>query len=167
MQYVDETVLDSNLTSVANSIRGRTGNSTQLVFPTDFVTSIDDLLVKSEHMQPLLNAVSYTETVKLDSVLTQEGYTALWNAQSIGNMIVRASVADYKSKANLSKVYRIDPTTKTVVEITDSSFQPLDNDYRYIVSDKKSIAYEATAIYFTQVIDDFYNALLLMFGGTV
>ena len=42
-KVVDSGVLDSGLTSIANKIRSRSGGSNQLVFPTGFVSEIDNI----------------------------------------------------------------------------------------------------------------------------
>ena len=42
-KLVDSTQLDSDLTSVANAIRAKTGGSSQLAFPNDFVSAIGDI----------------------------------------------------------------------------------------------------------------------------
>lgn len=43
-KLVDSTQLDSDLTSVANAIRAKTGGSSQLVFPVDFVSEIENII---------------------------------------------------------------------------------------------------------------------------
>lgn len=40
IEYVDSTQLDSDLTSVANAIRAKSGGSSQLAFPAGFVSEI-------------------------------------------------------------------------------------------------------------------------------
>lgn len=40
IEYVDSTQLDSDLTSVANAIRAKSGGSSQLAFPSGFVSEI-------------------------------------------------------------------------------------------------------------------------------
>lgn len=42
-KLVDSTQLDSDLTSVANAIRAKTGGSSKLAFPTDFVSEIGNI----------------------------------------------------------------------------------------------------------------------------
>ena len=42
-KLVDSTQLDSDLTSVANAIRGKTGGSGTLAFPADFVSAINGI----------------------------------------------------------------------------------------------------------------------------
>lgn len=43
MKLVNDTQLDSDLTSVANAIRGKTGGSVTLTFPADFVSAINGI----------------------------------------------------------------------------------------------------------------------------
>ena len=44
---VDSTLLNSDLTSVANAIRTKGGTSAQLAFPSDFVSAINSIRVES------------------------------------------------------------------------------------------------------------------------
>lgn len=43
IEYVDSTQLDSDLTSVANAIRAKSGGSSQLAFPAGFVSEIGNI----------------------------------------------------------------------------------------------------------------------------
>lgn len=49
---VDSTLLNSNLTSVANAIRTKGGTSDSLVFPSGFVTAIND--IRAESIQQII-----------------------------------------------------------------------------------------------------------------
>lgn len=169
MQYVDETVLDSNLTSVANSIRGKTRTVGQLLFPTGFVIALDGLIHKNEHMQPLLNGVSYKSSTRFDGSPTQAIYTSAFDGNTILNNLAGVSVADYVFSSGIDdfKVYRIDSVSKEIVRLTSSTYVPAEDGYVYLVSNKLTHNANATAVYLTTTTADFYNALLLMFGGTV
>ena len=43
MNFVDATFLDDGLSTIASSIRAKTGESAQLSFPADFISEINTL----------------------------------------------------------------------------------------------------------------------------
>lgn len=61
IEYVDSTQLDSDLTSVANAIRAKSGGSSQLAFPAGFVSEIGNIPSGGKEVK-LLASGTYTKT---------------------------------------------------------------------------------------------------------
>ena len=74
-KMVDSTQLDSDLTSVANAIRAKSGGSGQLAFPSGFVSEIGNI-PSGGPTETLLNSGDYTVSSDLGS----------------GNMVIPISV---------------------------------------------------------------------------
>lgn len=66
-KLVDSTQLDADLTSVANAIRAKSGTSSMLLFPTDFISQIS--LIPSVRLKTY-KKVTFTQTATLASPLT-------------------------------------------------------------------------------------------------
>lgn len=60
-KLVDSTQLDSDLTSVANAIRAKSGGSSQLAFPAGFVSEIQAIPSGGGGLTPPVNAVAQFE----------------------------------------------------------------------------------------------------------
>ena len=60
-KLVDSTQLDSDLTSVANAIRAKSGGSSQLAFPAGFVSEIGNIPSGGGGLTPPVNAVAQFE----------------------------------------------------------------------------------------------------------
>lgn len=61
IEYVDSTQLDTDLTSVANAIRAKSGGSSQLAFPSGFVSEIQAIPSGGKEVK-LLASGTYTKT---------------------------------------------------------------------------------------------------------
>ena len=72
-KLVDSTQLDSDLTSVANAIRAKTGGSSQLSFPSGFVSAISGI----GPSQPTLQNKTVTPTTSQQTVQCDSGYDGL------------------------------------------------------------------------------------------
>ena len=71
MKLVDDTQLDSDLTSVANAIRAKTGGSSQLAFPAGFVSGIGGLADPSGTTATASDVASGKYFLDSSGVLTQ------------------------------------------------------------------------------------------------
>ena len=80
-KMVDSTQLDSDLTSVANAIRAKSGGSGQLAFPSGFVSEIGNIPSGGPN-ETLLNSGDYTVSSDLGS----------------GNMVIPISVTGTATK---------------------------------------------------------------------
>ena len=72
-KLVDSAQLDSDLTSVANAIRAKTGGSSQLAFPSGFVSAISGI----SPSQPSLQNKTVTPTTSQQTVQCDSGYDGL------------------------------------------------------------------------------------------
>ena len=66
-KLVDSTQLDTDLTSVANAIRAKSGTSSMLLFPTDFISQIS--LIPSVRLK-MYQKVTFTQTATQASPYT-------------------------------------------------------------------------------------------------
>lgn len=67
-KLVDSTQLDSDLTSVANAIRAKSGGSSQLAFPAGFVSEIQSIVAGGGANERLLASGTYTVTAAQSSI---------------------------------------------------------------------------------------------------
>ena len=82
-KLVDSTQLDSDLTSVANAIRAKSGGSSQLAFPTGFVSEIQALPSGGEYWVTSLGSI-YVKDVVLPVVRnTQDLYKYAYNMETV------------------------------------------------------------------------------------
>lgn len=68
IEYVDSTQLDSDLTSVANAIRAKSGGSSQLAFPAGFVSEIQAIPSGGGGSVPHVETIDYTPAVNTQAL---------------------------------------------------------------------------------------------------
>ena len=72
-KLVDSTQLNSDLTSVANAIRAKSGGSSQLAFPAGFVSEIQSIVAGGGANERLLASGTYTVTSSQSSITIATG----------------------------------------------------------------------------------------------
>ena len=72
-KLVDSTQLDSDLTSVANAIRSKTGGSVTLTFPADFVSAINGITTGG-NLETGSQTITATESTQSIQMLPSTGY---------------------------------------------------------------------------------------------
>ena len=95
IEYVDSTQLDSDLTSVANAIRAKSGGSGQLAFPSGFVSEIGNIpsgggtsrryIIKDGKIQSGFSFVTDTSNMAVTEETGTEDYVQIYlNANAYG-----------------------------------------------------------------------------------
>lgn len=72
-KLVDSSQLDTDLTSVANAIRAKSGGSSQLTFPAGFVSEIQSIVSGGGANETLLASGTYTVTSAQSSITIATG----------------------------------------------------------------------------------------------
>ncbi len=119
-KLVDSTQLDSDLTSVANAIRAKSGGSSQLAFPAGFVSEIQAIPSGGTRTLQKLAEYSITANVKqIDITVTDQmrncevlyvefsnlNHTEDWVYPTINNAAVGASGNPYTSKGTVNNAF--------------------------------------------------------------
>lgn len=142
-KLVDSTQLDSDLTSVANAIRAKSGGSSQLAFPSGFVSEIGNIPSGGGNTYlTLLGSGSYTKTVNDGSISIPVEYTA--------------------GTVHLIKVVAPEPLSATAQGIAVAKYI----DPQYIGDDSGSLVAEGLAQARGRKADDSYAGNLGL-GATV
>ena len=149
---VDSTYLNNGLTSICNSVRGKTGGSAQLAFPTGIVTAIDGLIANSIHFATLLYAVN----CKGDSVTTSATQAHL--EQAYTNKIILHSndaitVGNLKANTSITDVYFINSTGDITIPEDSDNFAP--NNLWMIANGSSN----PTVCYAAYDVDAYYKAM--------
>lgn len=118
-KLVDSTQLDSDLTSVANAIRAKSGGSSQLAFPAGFVSEIGNIpsgggYTKDDFLDPSKPTGSIVSDVAMS---TQLGYSAIM-----------------KRRTGITSVFLSEATF-----ISDESFQNCSNLLTFVAPKAKTV----------------------------
>lgn len=123
MNYI---VSDTDLTSIANSIRGKTGGTGQLQFPSGFTSDIDGLISLND--LKLVNITTRaSDTGYSVSATLNEGETRI-----LGNVSVSVPITALKLQSGAfdSRLYSFETPTVTGLTVTVSD----GGAYEYFVS---------------------------------
>lgn len=142
-KLVDSTELNSDLTSVADAIRSQGGTSSPLVFPSGFVSAIEEISAGSGGVPTrvkraiftLLEAAAYATTGLTDEIAIIESwatgvqYSVTNTLTNVTNNNQSTSVDEndsYIATLTSDVGYRIDSVTVTMggVDITSQVFTP-------------------------------------------
>lgn len=86
IEYVDSTQLDSDLTSVANAIRAKSGGSSQLAFPSGFVSEIGNIST-GQAVYTSSTGLLYTPVMTIDMNMERSnGYQVKQVLERYGDM---------------------------------------------------------------------------------
>lgn len=107
IEYVDSTQLDSDLTSVANAIRAKSGGSGQLAFPAGFVSEIGNI---SGGMAPPTTAVAQFE---VSATFSTQPAKIVFNASTIQSKLTNSRT--YPWSLLLWRNNKVSSTTYTYI----------------------------------------------------
>lgn len=142
-KLVDSTELNSDLTSVADAIRSQGGTSASLVFPSGFVSAIEEISTGSggvptrvkQAIFTLLEAAAYAQTGLTDEIAIIESWAtgvqysvtnSLTNVTNSNSSTLVDENDSYIATLTSDAGYRIDSVTVTMggVDITSQVFTP-------------------------------------------
>ena len=150
---VDSTYLNNGLTSICNAVRGKTGGSAQLAFPTEIVTAIDGLIANSIHLAPVLYAVNCKgDSSRVTSMSTEILETA-YTEKKIIRLGLNWTVQNLKNNTSVTTVYFIDSTGNITTPQDSNQLAP---DNLYLIANGSS---SPTVCYAAYDVDAYYKAM--------
>lgn len=150
---VDSTYLNGGLTSICNAVRGKTGGSAQLAFPTGIVTAINGLIANSIHLAPVLYAVNCKGDSAQVSSMTTEVLENAYTQKKILRLGLNWTVETLKNNTSVTTVYFIDSNGNITTPQDSDSLAPAN---QYLIANGSS---NPTVCYAAYDVDAYYKAM--------
>lgn len=119
-KVVDSTILDSGLSSIANSIREKAGTDEALVFPNGFVSAIDEISIGVDTLDATATASdilygknAYVNGEKIEGEIRYKKYTGeivsnIVGTQAYASLVTDDFLKEHRNDENLSIVVTFD-----------------------------------------------------------